>query len=71
MYSVTLSCAVYCLDVNVSCTTATGCQPNCSKYMNSNKSTFNLILLVAVNKGCNKIFTADVGYEQNIWDEIP
>ena len=29
-YSVSLCCPVYCLCVNVYCTTATGCQPNCS-----------------------------------------
>ena len=29
VYSVSLSCSVYCLCVNVYCTTATGCQPNC------------------------------------------
>ena len=29
VYSVSL-CSVYCLCVNVYCTTATGCQPNCS-----------------------------------------
>jgi len=29
-YSVLLCCSVYCLCVNVYCTTATGCQPNCS-----------------------------------------
>jgi len=29
-YSVSLCCSVYCLCVNVYCTTATGCQPNCS-----------------------------------------
>jgi hypothetical protein len=31
-YSVSLCCSVYCLcvQVNVYCTTATGCQPNCS-----------------------------------------
>jgi hypothetical protein len=29
-YSVALCCAVYCLCVTVYCTTATGCQPNCS-----------------------------------------
>jgi hypothetical protein len=28
--SVSLCCSVYCLYVNVYCTTATGCQPNCS-----------------------------------------
>jgi len=28
--SVSLCCSVYCLYVNVDCTTATGCQPNCS-----------------------------------------
>ena len=27
-YSVSLCCSVYCLCVNVYCTTATGCQPN-------------------------------------------
>jgi len=27
-YSVSLCCSVYCLCVNVSCTAATGCQPN-------------------------------------------
>jgi hypothetical protein len=31
LYSVSLCCSVYCLCVNVYCTTATGCQPNCSK----------------------------------------
>jgi len=29
-YSVSLCCSVYCLFVNVYCTTATGCQLNCS-----------------------------------------
>ena len=29
-YSASLCCSVYCLCVNVYCTTATGCQPNCS-----------------------------------------
>jgi len=28
-YSVSLCCSVYCLCVNVYCTTATRCQPNC------------------------------------------
>ena len=32
-YSVSLCCSVYCLCVNVYCTTATGCQPNCSKQI--------------------------------------
>jgi len=30
VYSVSLCRSVYCLCVNVYCTTATGCQPNCS-----------------------------------------
>jgi len=30
VYSVSLCRSVYCLFVNVYCTTATGCQPNCS-----------------------------------------
>jgi len=30
VYSVSLWCSMYCLCVNVYCTTATGCQPNCS-----------------------------------------
>jgi hypothetical protein len=30
VYSVSLCCSMYCLCVNVYCTTATGCQPNCS-----------------------------------------
>ena len=30
VYSISLCCSVYCLCVNVYCTTATGCQPNCS-----------------------------------------
>jgi len=30
MYCVLLCCSVYCLCVNVYCTTATRCQPNCS-----------------------------------------
>jgi hypothetical protein len=30
VYSVSLCCSVYCLCVNVYCTTATGCQPSCS-----------------------------------------
>jgi len=30
VYSVSLCCSVYCFSVNVYCTTATGCQPNCS-----------------------------------------
>ena len=29
-YSVSLCCSVCCLCVNVYCTAATGCQPNCS-----------------------------------------
>ena len=29
-YSVSFCCFVYCLCVNVYCTAATGCQPNCS-----------------------------------------
>jgi hypothetical protein len=29
-YSVSLCCSVYCLCINVYCTTATGCQPYCS-----------------------------------------
>ena len=29
-YSVLLCCSMYCLCVNAYCTTATGCQPNCS-----------------------------------------
>ena len=29
-YSVSLCCSVYCLCVNVYCSTATGCQPDCS-----------------------------------------
>ena len=29
-YSVSLCCSVYCLCVNVYCTIATGCQPNCA-----------------------------------------
>ena len=31
VFSVSLCCSVYCLCVNVYCTTATGCHPNCSK----------------------------------------
>ena len=30
VYSVLLCCSMYCLCVNVYCTPATGCQPNCS-----------------------------------------
>ena len=30
VYSVSLCCSVYCLCVNMYCTTATGCQPNCN-----------------------------------------
>jgi len=30
VYSVSLCCPVYCLCANVYCTTATGCQNNCS-----------------------------------------
>ena len=29
-YSVSLCCSAFCLCVNVYCTAATGCQPNCS-----------------------------------------
>ena len=29
VYSVSLCCSVYCLCVNMYCTTAIGCQPNC------------------------------------------
>ena len=32
-YSVSLCCSVYCFCVNVYCTTATGCQPNCSLHI--------------------------------------
>jgi len=32
-YSVSLCCSVYCFCVNVYCTVATGCQPNCSWQM--------------------------------------
>jgi len=31
VFSVSLCCSVYCLCVNVYCTTATGCHPNCSQ----------------------------------------
>jgi hypothetical protein len=34
-YSVLLCCSVYCLCVNVYCTAATGCQPNCSELKTS------------------------------------
>ena len=27
---ISLCCSMYCLSVNLHCTTATGCQPNCS-----------------------------------------
>jgi hypothetical protein len=30
LFQIFLCCSVYCLCVNVYCTTATGCQPNCS-----------------------------------------
>jgi hypothetical protein len=33
VYSVSLSCSAYCLYVNVYCTTATECQPNCSQQI--------------------------------------
>jgi hypothetical protein len=33
VYSVSLCCCVYCLCVNVYCTTATGCRPNCSQQI--------------------------------------
>jgi hypothetical protein len=33
VYSVSLCCSVYCLCVNVYCTVATGCQPNCSQQI--------------------------------------
>jgi len=33
VYSVSLCCSVYCLCVNVYCTTAIGCQPNCSSQI--------------------------------------
>jgi hypothetical protein len=33
VYSVPLCCFLYCLCVNVYCTAATGCQPNCSKQI--------------------------------------
>ena len=33
-YSVSLRCPVYCLCVNVYCTTAKRCQPNCISYHN-------------------------------------
>ena len=35
-YYVSLCRSVYCLCVNVYCTTATGCQPNCSYNNNNN-----------------------------------
>ena len=37
-YSVSLCCSVYCLCVNVSCTTITRCQPNCSYQIYHNNS---------------------------------
>jgi len=33
VYSISFCCPVYCLCVNVYCTTATGCQPNCSQQI--------------------------------------
>jgi len=33
VYSVSLYCSMYCLCVNVYCTTDTGCQPNCSSQI--------------------------------------
>jgi hypothetical protein len=33
VYSVSVCCSVYCLCVNVYCTTATGCQPKCSQQI--------------------------------------
>ena len=31
VYSISLYCSLYCLCVNLYCTAATGCQPNCCK----------------------------------------
>jgi hypothetical protein len=39
-----LCCHMYCLCVNVYCTTATGCQPNCSKQTYQHMSINNLVL---------------------------
>ena len=36
VYSVSLYCSVYCLYVTAYCTTATGCQPNCSQQICQN-----------------------------------
>jgi hypothetical protein len=33
VYSVSLCCSVHCLCVNVYCTAATGCQPNCNQHI--------------------------------------
>ena len=38
VYSVSLCCSVYCLWINVYCTTASGCQPNCSQQIYQNIS---------------------------------
>ena len=43
VYCVSLCCSGYCLCVNVYCTTAAGCQPNCSQQ---NTSTSKLSCLV-------------------------
>ena len=43
-YCVSLCCSVYCLFVNVYCTTATGCQPNCS-YQIYHIISYHIIIL--------------------------
>ena len=45
VYSVSLGCSVYCLCVNLYCTTATGCQPNCSQqiYIIYHHSMYHII----------------------------
>ena len=40
-----LFCSIYCLCVNVYCTTATGCQPNCSWQMYHIKPVWHIPLL--------------------------
>ena len=53
VYSVSLCCSVYCLCVNVYCTTATGCQPNCScqfYHVISSDLRILTIILILVRK---------------------
>ena len=65
-YCVSLCCSVYCLCVNVYCTTATGCQPNCSYriYIISN----NIISYRKTLSQCLTLFTAYITWTDLGWN---